>query len=89
MSMNIQTIDYRAPDAGHEFVRSLHETGFAVIRRHPLPRDLLDSIYVDWHAFFQSDKKFQYQFDPDTLSNGSTETYAVSMSVRPRNLEIY
>jgi isopenicillin N synthase-like dioxygenase len=78
--MKIQTIDYRAPDAGHEFIKSLHETGFAVIRRHPLPRDLLDSIYVDWHAFFQSNKKFQYQFDPDTHDGSQHGYYPPSVS---------
>lgn len=74
MSMNIKTIDYRSAEAGHEFVRSLHETGFAVIRRHPLPRDLLEGIYADWQSFFLSDKKHEYRFDADS-HDGSQHGY--------------
>jgi hypothetical protein len=32
--MSIRTVDYQSPDAGQEFVRSLHETGFAVLKNH-------------------------------------------------------
>ena len=58
--MEIQTIDCRQDSPGPEFTRSLHETGFAVLRNHPVPRDLLDRLYADWLAFFSSDAKCDY-----------------------------
>lgn len=61
--MTIQTIDYPSKSAGRDFVSSLHETGFAVLRDHPVPRPLLETIYDNWSAFFASDEKEQYLFD--------------------------
>ena len=65
MSMNVKTIDFDQGDVGLEFVRSLHETGFAVLRNHPIPRQLLDAMYQGWRDFFNSDEKHDYLFDPD------------------------
>ncbi len=65
MSMNVQTIDFRQNNVGPEFVRSLHETGFAVLRNHPIPRQLLDTIYKGWRDFFNSEEKHEFHFDPD------------------------
>jgi isopenicillin N synthase-like dioxygenase len=65
MSMNVQTIDFTEPGAGRELARSLHETGFAVLKNHPVQRTLLDRLYQDWGAFFNSERKFEFLFDPD------------------------
>jgi len=65
MSMNVKTIDFNQSDVGQELVRSLHETGFAVLRNHPIPRQLLDTIYAGWRDFFNSEAKHDYLFDPD------------------------
>jgi len=65
MSMNVQTIDFSQGDVGKEFVHSLHKTGFAVLRNHPIPRQLLDTIYRDWRDFFNSEEKHDFHFDPD------------------------
>ena len=67
MSMNVKTIDFDQGDVGLEFVRSLHETGFAVLRNHPIPRQLLDTMYEGWRDFFNSDEKHDYLFDPDNF----------------------
>lgn len=67
--MNIRTVNFRKPDAGIEFVRSLHESGFAVLQNHPIPRELLESIYRDWHAFFSSDEINAYLYDPDNADH--------------------
>ncbi len=74
MSMNVQTIDFDQPDVGEVFVRSLHETGFAVLRNHPVPKQLLDTLYKDWREFFSSDDKTDYLFDPDN-SDGTQQGY--------------
>jgi len=65
--MKIQTVDYDSSRAGQDFASSLHDTGFAVLRGHPIPRTLLDELYADWSAFFASDKKFEF------LSNSDSE----------------
>ena len=55
--MNVQTIDYQSATAARDFTSSLRETGFAVLRRHPLEQEFLDSLYCDWFAFFASEEK--------------------------------
>lgn len=72
--MTIRTVDYQDPDAGSEFVRSLHETGFAVLKNHPISGQLLDSIYSGWGSFFNSDEKQAFLFDPDN-SDGTQQGY--------------
>jgi isopenicillin N synthase-like dioxygenase len=72
--MIIQTVDFERPDAGQRLVQSLHETGFAVLKNHPVPRKLLDSIYSGWGRFFNSDQKTEYLFDPDN-DDGTQQGY--------------
>jgi len=62
--MNVRTISCRDTQAGSLLVRSLHETGFAVLTDHPIPATLLDTIYTGWHAFFDSEEKHEFLFDP-------------------------
>ena len=72
--MSIRTVDYQDSDAGREFVRSLHETGFAVLKNHPVSGQRLDSIYKGWGSFFNSDEKQEYLFDPDNR-DGTQQGY--------------
>ena len=72
--MIIQTVDFANPDAGQQFVRSLHETGFAVLKNHPIPDALLENIYAGWGRFFNSDEKHEFQFDPDNY-DGTQQGY--------------
>ena len=72
--MIIRTVDYESPGAGDEFVRSLHETGFAVLKNHPVSGQLLDSIYSGWGNFFNSDEKQNFLFDPDNY-DGTQQGY--------------
>ena len=65
MSFKIQTIDFLSENAPRNFVRSLKETGFAVIKNHPIDDELLDSVYKEWNNFFSSREKFRYPFDRD------------------------
>ncbi|BEV71204.1 2OG-Fe(II) oxygenase family protein [Paludibacterium sp. THUN1379] len=60
--MNVRVVDYRAPDAAAQFTRSLHETGFGVLTNHPIPQALVEKIYADWLAFFNSSEKHDYAF---------------------------
>ncbi|MCW3172416.1 isopenicillin N synthase family dioxygenase [Shewanella subflava] len=64
--MKLETIDYRAADSAQQFVTSLHETGFGVLSNHPIEQALVESIYQQWYAFFNSDEKQAYLFKPET-----------------------
>jgi len=63
--MNVEVVDFAAPNAPAAFTRSLRETGFAVIVNHPLPHQLVQQIYDEWLAFFDSDAKYAYRFSAD------------------------
>ena len=45
---DLTAIDYRAPDSDQQFVSSLRETGFGVLKNHPLDLQLIGSIYENW-----------------------------------------
>ncbi|WP_244670015.1 2OG-Fe(II) oxygenase family protein [Kaistia sp. 32K] len=62
----VATVSYYAPDAPTRFTDSLHRTGFAVIRDHPVPRDLVETIHAEWLAFFEKEAKHAYAFDRET-----------------------
>ena len=66
VSMQLPIIDFSAHDAPQAFCASLHETGFAVLRKHPLPQSLVEGIYAEWRAFFDTPAKHAYGFDPAT-----------------------
>ena len=46
--MNILTIDYNDAEIGKKFTQSLHESGFAVIKNHPIDDKLINKVYNDW-----------------------------------------
>ncbi|WP_029011660.1 isopenicillin N synthase family dioxygenase [Niveispirillum irakense] len=60
----IATVDFQAPDAPEQFVRSMHETGFAVLRNHPIDQGLIGDLYKVWSGFFAGAEKHDYTFDP-------------------------
>ena len=64
--MQVQVVDYRAADAAEKFTRSLHETGFGVLTNHPIRQALVEKIYADWLAFFNSEAKHGFAFSKET-----------------------
>ncbi|PWF64372.1 2OG-Fe(II) oxygenase [Shewanella sp. BC20] len=64
--MKLETIDYRAADSAKRFVESLRETGFGVLSNHPIDKELVESIYAEWQAFFKSDAKNEFMFNRET-----------------------
>jgi len=62
--MPVEVIDYTAPDAPERFVESLHSTGFGVLVNHPIKQELVESIYQQWFDFFNSNEKYNFDFDP-------------------------
>jgi isopenicillin N synthase-like dioxygenase len=61
--MDVAVVDYTAPDAPETFTRSLRETGFAVLVNHPLPWSVVEQIYAEWSALFDSPAVEQYLMD--------------------------
>lgn len=64
--MTLKTVDFNSPNAAEEFVTSLRETGFGVLKNHPIPQELVESIYKNWLVFFKSPQKNKYAFNPET-----------------------
>lgn len=63
--MQVQVVDYRAPDAARLFTQSLHDTGFGVLVNHPIQQGLVEKIYADWLAFFNTEEKHQFPFSKE------------------------
>jgi len=63
---HLPIVDFLDVDAPRAFVDSLHHTGFAVLKNHPLDQSLVDGIYAEWLDFFHSPAKYDYPFKPET-----------------------
>ena len=61
--MKVQTVSYKAENAPETLTRSLHETGFAILRDHPISTQQVHSIYKNWGMFFASESKNQFLRD--------------------------
>ncbi len=61
----LAAVDYAAPDAEQQFVQSLRDTGFGVLRNHPISEASVTSIYKNWAKFFNSEVKTSFIFDPE------------------------
>ncbi|MEN9539251.1 MAG: hypothetical protein RLZZ126_1486 [Pseudomonadota bacterium] len=65
--MQLNVVDYHDTDAPRAFCQSLRDTGFGVLKNHPLQQSLVEGIYAEWLAFFHTQAKHQYPQDPQTL----------------------
>ena len=61
----LPTVDYRADDAAAQFVESLRNTGFGVLKHPPIPQELVESIYKNWQEFFYTEEKHNFLFDKE------------------------
>lgn len=64
--MHLPIVDFTSPTAPQDFCKSLHETGFGVLKNHPLPQALVESIYAEWLGFFKTDAKNKYPSNSET-----------------------
>ncbi|MGB0894531.1 MAG: isopenicillin N synthase family dioxygenase [Parashewanella sp.] len=64
--MKLEAIDYLAKDADKQFVESLHQIGFGVLRNHPISQELVETIYKEWQEFYNTDEKYDYKFNVET-----------------------
>jgi len=58
-------VDYHAEDAAEQFVSSLRETGFGVLKNHPIEQAAVSSIYENWKGFFAGEQKHEFLFDSE------------------------
>lgn len=61
---HLPVVDFQSPTAPADFCRSLHETGFGVLKNHPLNQAQVQGIYAEWLNFFKSEAKEAYAQDP-------------------------
>ena len=61
--MIVRTISYLDNDAPKKLTKSLIETGFSVLRDHPVSLSLIEDVYKQWKTFFNSKKKNNYLYD--------------------------
>ena len=61
--MSLPVVDYTAKNAAEQFVKSLKETGFGVLKNHPINQSLVESIYHNWQEFFNNQDKEKFAFD--------------------------
>lgn len=55
--MPVLTVDYISSEAPAILCQSLKETGFAVLRNHPISSELIKDAYQKWCEFFMLDEK--------------------------------
>lgn len=64
--MTIDVVDFSAPNASERFAESLHNTGFGVIKNHPISNELVDKAYREWAEFFTRNEKNDYMFTEES-----------------------
>lgn len=64
--MQLEAVDYQAPNAQEAFVESLRETGFGVLKHHPISQAMVTGIYQNWQKFFDSEEKNNYVYNKGT-----------------------
>lgn len=60
--MHVLTVDYTSSQAPDLFCRSLKNTGFAVLTKHPISSQLINQAYLKWREFFYSDAPYKYNY---------------------------
>ena len=63
--MKLIAVDYQAENAQQLFVESLRETGFGVLKNHPIQQELVSNIYQNWQVFFNGDNKMDFEYDKE------------------------
>jgi isopenicillin N synthase-like dioxygenase len=51
--MNVKVCDFRSNDFEQDFLQSIEETGFAVIKHHTVDKDVVRLVQMQWGEFFR------------------------------------
>lgn len=63
--MQLEAVDYQSPNAAEVFTASLRETGFGVLKNHPISQASVTEIYEAAEGFFNSEEKHDFLFDKE------------------------
>lgn len=63
--MKLEAVDFTAPDAQQKFVESLRQTGFGVLKNHPIKQSIVASIYANWQKFYDTEEKHAFLYNKD------------------------
>ncbi len=66
--MLLHPLDYCDQQTPQALTHSLHKTGFAILSHPPIEDQLVQAVYQEWAAFFTSQQKHNYTFDPEIQS---------------------
>lgn len=61
IQITLEAVDYKADDAKEKFVQSLRDTGFAVLKNHPVEQASVQAIYDKWQGWFDQDSIIKEQ----------------------------
>lgn len=64
--MKLEAVDYNSPTAAKDFVESLRQTGFGVLKNHPISKQEVSDIYSTWQSFFNSADKEAFTYNKGT-----------------------
>lgn len=62
----LEAVDFKSANAAQEFSAFVRNTGFGIIKNHPIDPQLIQDIYTEWNDFFHDESRFNYLFDPKT-----------------------
>jgi isopenicillin N synthase-like dioxygenase len=62
---NVLAISPDEPDAPAQFVKSLRETGFAILKNHPMTSEEIALMYAVWEDFFKQEDRNEYAASPE------------------------
>lgn len=83
--MQVKRVDFRSPAASADFFSSLRETGFAVLKNHPIKKELIDQVYKEWERFFGRKDKERYKYQN---INGAQSGYFPFKSENAKNVPV-
>jgi isopenicillin N synthase-like dioxygenase len=88
--LELVAIDYKTPNADKLFVESLHKTGFGVLKNHPIDQSVVQAIYKNWQAFFNSEEKNQFAYDKATHDGFfSTQVSETAKGFKKKDIKEY
>ena len=64
--MDVRTVKYTEENAPSIFTQSLHQTGFSILKNHPIDPSLISDVYEEWSMFFSNGIKEKYLFNRNT-----------------------
>ncbi|GLR71152.1 2OG-Fe(II) oxygenase family protein [Agaribacter marinus] len=88
--MKLEAVDFNSPNAAKEFVESLRQTGFGVLKNHPISQQRVSDIYTHWETFFNSENKDSYLYNKGTQDGFFPQTVSeVAKGFKKKDIKEY